>query len=200
VFGHRHRRRDQFRLRRDTVEEAELMKPLGGKAKAERHFHRDRIWHVGEVAVIVAAKQPALCLRHFEHGLRHRDPQIGALNQHEAAAHGETVDRSDHRLFQRAVHEGIGNLQTRAARHAGRQRLLHVLAGAEAAAGAGKDRDLELLVVPEFGPRLRERLAHLGVERIQPLGPVHAHDQNLSLPLGFDDSHEILRPISDERP
>ena len=31
--------------------------------------------------------------------------------------------------------------------------------------------------------------AHLGVERIQPLGPVHADDEHLPVTFGFDDGH-----------
>ena len=46
-----------------------------------------------------------------------RDPQIGALDQHKAAAHREAVDRGDDRLFQRARHERV--LDRRAARRRG---------------------------------------------------------------------------------
>ena len=71
------------------------------------------------------------------------------------------------------------------------ERFLHVLAGAEAASGAGEDRDFEAVVVAEFGPGLGQRGAHLGVQRVQPLRAVHAHDQDLPVYLGLDDGHVI---------
>ena len=193
MLRHAKRGRHQVVRVHQSVQEADVVEALGGETKPERHLHRDRVRHVGDVAMVVAAQQPALCLRHLEHGFRHRHAQIGALDQHEAAAHGKAVDGGDHRLLQRAVHERIADRDPRAARHAGGQRLLHVLAGAEAAAGAGEDRNLELLVVTKLGPGLGEFLAHLGVERVQPLGAVHAHDQNLSVALRFDDSHAMPR-------
>jgi hypothetical protein len=46
--------------------------------------------------------------------------------------------------------------------------------------------------VPELGPDFSEGIAHLGIERIEPLGAVHANDQHLSEPLGFDDCHATV--------
>ena len=69
------------------------------------------------------------------------------------------------------------------------QRFLHVLAGAECPAGAGEDRDFELVVVTKLGPGLGEFGAHFMAERIEPLGPVHPYDENLSVTLCFDDGH-----------
>ena len=42
------------------------MEAFSGEAKAKRHFHRDRIGKIGEMPVIIATQQPALCLRHFK--------------------------------------------------------------------------------------------------------------------------------------
>ena len=67
MLGHRERGRHQFVGLDQAVEEADLVEALGGEAEAERHLHRDRIRQVGDVAVIVAAEQPALRLGHLEH-------------------------------------------------------------------------------------------------------------------------------------
>ena len=149
------------------------------------------IGHVGDVAVIVAAEQPALGFRHLEDGAAHGDAQVGALDQHEAAAHGEAVDRGDDRLFQRAGHERVLDAGPPSAGRAVLQRFLHVLAGAEAAAGAGEDGDLELVAVAELGPGLGQQGAHLVAERVEALGPVHPHHEDLSVALGFDDGHGV---------
>ena len=69
------------------------------------------------------------------------------------------------------------------------QRLLHVLAGAEAAAGAGEDGDFQFVGVAEVGPGFREQRAHLVAERVEALGPVHPDDEDLSVAFGFDDGH-----------
>ena len=66
MVGHGHRRRDQLRLGCKPVEETDLVEPLGGEAEAQRHLHGDRIGHVGEMAMVVAAEQPALGLRYLE--------------------------------------------------------------------------------------------------------------------------------------
>ena len=68
MFGHRQRARDQLVRIDQAIEKADLVEPLRGEPEAQRHFHRDRIRQVGDVAVIVAAEQPALCLRHLEYG------------------------------------------------------------------------------------------------------------------------------------
>ena len=78
------------------------------------------------------------------------------------------------------------------------ERFLHVLAGAKAAAGPGKDRDFELAVAAELGPGFGEPRAHFMAERIEPLGPVHPHDQDLPLALGLDNGHDLF--LSDDWP
>ena len=103
VLGHLERRGHQLGGVDDAVEEADFVEALRGEAEAQRHLHRDRIGQVGDVAVIVAAQQPALGFGDLEHRLAHGEPQVGALDQHEAAAHGEAIDRGDHRLFERAA-------------------------------------------------------------------------------------------------
>ena len=80
------------------------------------------------------------------------------------------------------------------------KRLLHVLAGAEAAAGAGEDGDLELLAVAELGPGLGELGPHLVAEGVQPLGSVHAHHEHLSVTFGFYNGHILVLPQSAETP
>ena len=147
------------------------------------------IGQVGDVAVIVAAQQPALGLGDLEHRLAHRHPEVGALDQHEAAAHGKAVDRGDDRLLERARHEGVLEVGPLAAGGAALERFLHVLAGAEAAAGAGEDGDLEFLAVAELGPGLGKLAAHFMTEGIQPLGSVHADHEHLSVTFGLDDGH-----------
>src|SRR3954468_13965791 len=97
--------------------------------------------------VIVAAKEPALRVRDLEDRALDGNPQIGALDQHEAAAHGKAVDRGDDRLFEGTGHERILEVGPLAARLTRRQRLLHIFAGAEATTGSGEDRDFELAVV-----------------------------------------------------
>src|SRR6185295_15339769 len=127
-----------------------------------------------------------------EHGFGHSHAQIRALDQHEAPTHGKTVDGSDHRLLQRAVHERIRNCRSLAAGRAARKRFLHVLAGAEATSGAGEDRKLQVLVVPELGPQFSKGSAHLAIEGIEPLRAVHAKDKDLSVTLAFDDCHATI--------
>ena len=91
----------------EAVQETDVVKAFGGEAKAKRHFHRDRIGHVGDMAMVVAAQQPAFRFRHLEHGALHGHTEVGALHQHEAAAHGEAVDGGDDGFFQSAGHERV---------------------------------------------------------------------------------------------
>ena len=72
------------------------------------------------------------------------------------------------------------------------KQFLHVLAGAEASAGAGEDRDLEIVAVAKFGPGFGKPGAHFVVERVKPLGPVHPHHEDLSQPFGLDDGHVLF--------
>ena len=67
--------------------------------------------------------------------------------------------------------------------------LAEALARAERPAGAGKDRDFKLVVAAELRPGLGEPRAHFMAERIEALGPVHPHDEDLPVTLGFDDCH-----------
>src|SRR5439155_4961141 len=173
----------------ESVQEADLVEALGGEAEAKRHLHRDRVRQVGNVPVIVAAEQPAFGFRYLEHRAFYRDPQIGALDQHEAAAHRIAVDRGDDRFFQGAGHERVLDVGPHAAGLAALQGFLHVLAGTERPAGAGEDRDLEFIAAAELGPRLSEAGTHLVVERIEALGAIHPHHQDLPVALGFDDGH-----------
>ena len=55
------------RVRRDqAIDETDLVEALGREAEAKRHFHGNRIGQIRHKAMIIAAKQPALCLGHFE--------------------------------------------------------------------------------------------------------------------------------------
>ena len=76
-----------------------------------------------------------------------------------------------------------------AADRAALDRLLHVLAGAEGAAGAGEDRDLEVAAVAELTPGLGESGAQLDAERVHALRPVHPDHHDAVAPLGLDDAH-----------
>ncbi len=192
MLGHRDGAGDQLVGLDETVQKADLVKALGGETKAQRHLHRDRIGQVRDMPVVVAADQPALRLGDLEHRTLGRDPQIGALDQHEAAAHRIAVDRGDDRLFKRPGHKRVFDVRPAAARAPGGEQFLHVLAGAEPAAGPGEDRDFELARMAEFGPGLGEPGAHLVIERVQPLGAVHPHDEDLSQTLGLDDGHVFL--------
>ena len=136
-------------------------------------------------------QRPPLRHRHLEHRSLGGDPQIGALDQHEAAAHRKAVDRGNHRLLQGAGHERVLDVGPLAAGLARGQRLLHVLAGAEAAAGPGEDGDFQFVAVAKLGPGLGQLGAHLVAERIEPLGPVHPHHQDLSVALGLYDGHVL---------
>ena len=107
MLGHRERARDQLLGIYEAIEKADLVEALGGEAEAERHFHRDRVGQVCNMPMVVAAEQPALRLRHLEDRTPRGDPQIGALDQHEAAAHGIAVDRGDDRFLQCPGHERI---------------------------------------------------------------------------------------------
>ena len=49
-----------------SINETNFVEPLGGEPEPERHFHRHGIRQIGEVAMIVAAEQPALGLTDFE--------------------------------------------------------------------------------------------------------------------------------------
>ncbi len=89
-------------------------------------------------------------------------------------------------------HERVFDGRAASAWRAVPQRLLHVLAGAERAAGTGEDGDLELVAVAELGPGLGKLRAHLVVECVEPLGPVHAHHEYLPVALGFDDGHVVV--------
>ena len=46
--------------------------------------------------------------------------------------------------------------------------------------------------MPELGPCLGEHLPHLGIECIETLRPIHAHDQDPAMAFCFDDSHTQL--------
>src|SRR4029079_7087716 len=61
---------------------------------------------------------------------------------------------------------------------------------------AREDSNLELFRVPELGPGLGQHLAHLAVEGVEPLRPVHAHDQDLTIAFCFDDSHAIPSSVN----
>jgi hypothetical protein len=43
----------------------------------------------------------------------------------------------------------------------------------------------------ELGPCPSQLGSHLGIECIEPLWAVHAHDEHLPVTLGFDDGHAI---------
>ena len=192
MLGHRHGRRHQLGGVDQPVHEADLVEALRGEAEAQRHLHRHRVGQVGDMTVIVAAEQPALGLGDFEHCLAHGHAQIGAFDQHEAAAHGKAVDGGDHRLLELARHERVLDLGAAAAGRAILQRLLHVLTGAEAAAGTGEDRDFEVPGRAELVPRRRQLGPHFVIERVQPVWAVHPHDEDLPVLLGFDDSHVLF--------
>ena len=59
------------------------------------------------MAVIVTAEQPALCFRNLEDRAARGDAQIGAFDEHEAAAHRKTVNRGNDRLFESPGHERV---------------------------------------------------------------------------------------------
>src|SRR5437660_1349157 len=115
--------------------------------------------------VIVAAEQPALGFGDLEYRSADGDPQVGPLDQHEAAAHRIAVDRGNDRFLERPGHERVLDRRPLPAGHPALQRLPHVLAGAEASTGPGENRDLELVAMTEFGPGLGEPGAHFLVER-----------------------------------
>ena len=192
VFGHFHGFRHHLFGFDDAIQETDLMKPFGGEAEAQRHFQRHRVRNVGDMAVVVAAEQPAFGLGHFENSGASGDTQIGTFHQHESAAHGEAVDRGDHRLFQRAGHERVFQRRARAAGPVGGERFLHILAGAETATGAGEDGDFQLVGMAKLGPCLGQQGAHFVIEGVQCLGPVHPDDEDLAVAFGFDDGHGWL--------
>src|SRR5262249_28686730 len=66
---------------------------------------------------------------------------------------------------------------------------LHVLAGAEGAAGAGEDADLEFIAVAELGPGRRELRAHVVGQRVEALGAGHTDAENPAVAFGFHDGH-----------
>ena len=107
MLGHFHRLGHQPFGIGQPVDETDLVKPLRCEAEPERHFHGDGVGEVGDMAVVVAAQQPALGFRYFEHSLLGDDAEIARLHQFESAAHGEAVDRRNDRLFQRAGGQGM---------------------------------------------------------------------------------------------
>src|SRR6516165_2700831 len=124
MLRHLHGGRDQLRLRREPIEKAHLIEPLGSEAEAQGHLHGNRIGHVGEMTMMVAAEQPALSLRYLEYRSWHGDAKVGSFHQHETATHRKPVDGGDHRLLELALEEGIGKRWTCATRSSGRQRFL----------------------------------------------------------------------------
>jgi hypothetical protein len=179
-----------------AIEKTDLVKALGGETEAERHLHCDRIGQIRDVPVIEAAEQPALRLRHLEDRAARGDPQIGALDQHEPAAHRIPIDRGNDRFLQGPGHERIIDCGPPPAEHAVLERFLHVFAGAERPASPGKDRNLQFIVAAELRPSLGEPRAHFMTERVEALGAVHPDDQDLPVTLGFDDGHLCLSPCS----
>ena len=96
---------------------------------------------------------------------------------------------------QRTIHEGIGDSLLTPARCTSLERLLHILAGAEGAAGAGEDRHLKLIAVPKLAPRLGQQISQLLAKGVETLRPVHTDHHHLVLALGFHDCH-LLSPLS----
>jgi hypothetical protein len=169
-------------LRYQPIEEADLVQALGREAETQRHLHGDGVGQIGEMAVIVAPQQPALCLRHLEHGFGYGQAQIRALNQHETTAHGKAVDGSNHWFLQSAVHERIGHCRSRAAGAAAGERLFHILAGTEAAPAAGQDRNFQVSILPKLAPAFGKGGAHFAIEGIEPLWAIHAKELGFTRP------------------
>src|SRR3990172_3768898 len=147
------------------------------------------------VAVVVAAQQRALGFGGFEHGAAHRHAQVRVLHQHEAAAHGEAVDRDDDRLVHGAPNIRIPGSRRRPADVACRaafDRFTHVLADAETAPCTGIDRDFQLAAVAKLAPRLGQRFAQLRTQRIHAIRPVHANDHDAVAAFDFDNTHSCL--------
>ena len=142
--------------------------------------------------MIVAAEQPAFRFGNLEHCAPHGDAQIGAFNHHEAASHGEPIDCSDHRLFQRPGHERVFEHWRAASRGAPFQRFLHIFSGAESASRTGKNRDLKIGVLLEGGKSLSHLRTQLGAQGVHPFRPVQTDLKNLPLSFGFHESHVYL--------
>ena len=51
---------------------------------------------------------------------------------------------------------------------------------------------VERIVAAKLGPGLGEAGAHFEIERVQSLGAVHPHYQDVPVTLGFDDGHVFL--------
>ena len=191
VLGHFQRRRNERIGLHEAVEEPDLVQTLGGEAEPQRHFRGDRVRQVGEKAVLIAAQQPALRLGDLEDRAAHGDTQIGTLDQREASPHSVAVNGRDDGLHQRAVHERIGLALRPSARRPTLERFLHILPGAERPAGAGVDRDFELVAVTEPAPGLGQTRTEFLPEGVETLRPVHADHHDLAVALGFNDSHTL---------
>ena len=70
--------------------------------------------------------------------------------------------------------------------------FLHVLADAERASGAGVDRHFQLAAIAELAPGVGQRNPQVGAECIEPLGTVHADDEDGVASLCFEDTHAKL--------
>src|SRR5215469_10508995 len=193
---HRHLASGRHQLIRfyQPVDPAQLVKPFGREPKGECQLGRRSLREAAPVSVIVAAQQPALGLRGFEHGAAHRDAQVGTFYQVEAATHRKAVDRSYHGLFERSGAIDIVIPSARCHCLSGLlplDRLLHIFARAESAPGTCEDGDLEVAAVAKLDPRRRQLRTKLRAQRIKSVGPVHAHHHYTVTPLDLDNTHSF---------
>ncbi len=130
-----------------------------------------------------------------EHRALFGDRDVADDLQHIASAHGETVDRSDHRLLQ--LVDGLVHLEGR--QHAGvEQALLHALLAAadteELVAGTGQHDYTGARLAPDLVDAIADLMAHEGREHVAVLRSVQrdrAHRAVFAVS-DFLERHEVV--------
>ncbi|MBV8480608.1 MAG: enoyl-CoA hydratase/isomerase family protein [Actinobacteria bacterium] len=125
-----------------------------------------------------------------------RDDQVAEHRQLAAASETEAGHRRDDRRAHLA--DRVPSLESRALveRHRrSRRELVDVRPRREGAVPAGEDDRADLLVAVELRERLDDCVHQLARERVQLLGPVHAHDADPAVAL---DEDVRLRHVYDE--
>ena len=130
-----------------------------------------------------------------------RDDQVAGERDLEAAGDGEALDRGDDRLARRAL-DDAGEAAALDVRALALDEGLQVHAGAEALAGAGEDRHLQVVVGVEAVERGGDAGGQRGVDRVARVGTVERDQEHAAVGLGENCllCHAGRQPTARRRP